>query len=139
MTVRSLLTFSVLTLGLGLVGCKGTRPDSPLTGTESLHHLMESMESAAKPLFARPVGAPLADAEIPSLTASANRILAINAAVKTRFASKQPATFAAHADQLEKGSQDLLAALNAKDATQAQAAMKSIDGACGACHKEFKQ
>ena len=139
MTARSLLTLCTLTLGLGLVGCKGARPDAPLTGTESLNHLMESMESAAKPLFARPVGAPLADAEILSLTASANRILAINSAVKTRFAGKQPATFAGHADQLDKGTQELLTALSAKDAAQTQAAMKTIDGACGACHKEFKQ
>jgi hypothetical protein len=43
MTVRLMLSLGVLTLALG---CKGTRPDAPLTGTESLGHLMESMESA---------------------------------------------------------------------------------------------
>jgi cytochrome c556 len=73
------------------------------------------------------------------LTASANRIVAINAAVKTRFAAKQPPTFAGHSEQLEKGTTDLLAALQAKDAAATQAAIKTIDGACGSCHKEFKQ
>jgi len=136
MTVRLMLSLGVLTLALG---CKGTRPDAPLTGTESLGHLMESMESAAKPLFARSPGSPVTEAELPTLTATANRIGAINAAVKTRFAAKQPPTFAGHSEQLDKGTQDLLAALQAKDAAATQAAIKTIDGACGSCHKEFKQ
>ncbi|MBL9043651.1 MAG: cytochrome c [Myxococcales bacterium] len=136
MTARFVLSLCALTL---MLGCKGTRPDAPLTGSESLHDLMESMESAAKPLFARTAGAPLTETELPTLTASANRILAINAAVKTRFASKHPATFVGHSEQLEKGSQELVAALQAKDAAATQAAVKTIDGACGACHKEFKQ
>ncbi|MBL8636288.1 MAG: cytochrome c [Myxococcales bacterium] len=138
MTVRSLLTVCSLTLGLGFVGCKGAKPDGPLTGTESLHDLMESMESASKPLFDRSAGAALTDVDVTALTASASRVQAINAAVKTRFAGSKPPTFAAHAEQLEKGTQEVLAALTAKDAAALQAATKSLGGACGSCHKEFK-
>lgn len=136
MTVRFALSLCALSL---VIGCKGTKPDAPLTGNESLHDLMESMESAAKPLFARAPGAPLTDADVPTLQASASRISAINSAVKTRFANKQPPTFAGHSEQLDKGIQDLTAAITSKDAAAVQTAVKSIDGACGACHKEFKQ
>ena len=136
MTARLALSLCALTF---VLGCKGTKPDAPLTGNESLHDLMESMESAAKPLFSRAPGAPVTDADLPTLQAAASRIAAINSAVKTRFAGKQPPTFAGHSEQLDKGVQELTTAASAKDAAAVQAAVKSIDGACGACHKEFKQ
>lgn len=136
MTAKTALSICALTF---VLGCKGAKPDAPLSGNESLHDLMESMETAAKPLFGRAPGAPLTDADVPALQAAVSRIQAINSAVKTRFASKQPATFVGHSEQLEKGTQDLVAALGQKDAAAAQAAIKTIDGACGACHKEFKQ
>lgn len=138
MTVRSLMTVCTLTVCVGLFGCKGAKPDGPLVGTESLHDLMESLESASKPLFDRSAGAALTDADVTTLTASANRVQAINAAVKTRFAGSKPPTFAGHSEQLEKGTQDVLAALTAKDTAALQAAVKTLGGACGGCHKEFK-
>lgn len=136
MTARTALSLCALTF---VLGCKGAKPDAPLKGNESLHDLMESLETAAKPLFGRAPGAALTDADVPALQAAASRIQAINGAVKTRFASKQPPTFAAHSEQLEKGAQELVAALGTKDAAAVQAAVKTIDGACGSCHKEFKQ
>lgn len=135
MNLRLVCCFGVF---LAAVGCQKHKPDAPLTGNESLHDLMEDMETAAKPLLSRAPGAAIADTDVASLKAATLRMLALGAVVKARFAAAQPPTFAGFVEQLEKGVKEVQAAVDAKDAAALQAASKTLGNACGGCHKEFK-